>query len=88
FRHEPTGAEGEIAGHLHPKARLSRRGRSVERRCFASDGGRAIMPAFGAYTGGLSIRDLAFAAIFRSHAFTAHVLGDSRMHAIAAARCC
>ncbi len=87
FRHEPTGAAGEIAGHLHPKARVSRRGRSVERRCFASDGERAIMPAFGAYTGGLSIRDLAFAAIFKSLAFTAHVLGDNRMHAIAAARC-
>ena len=88
FRHEPTGAIGEIAGHLHPKARISRRGRSVERRCFASDGTRAIMPAFGAYTGGLSIRDLAFATIFKSLAFTAHVLGDRRMHAIAAARCC
>ncbi len=88
FRHEPTGASGEIAGHLHPKARVARRGRSVERRCFASDGARAVMPAFGAYTGGLSIRDLAFAAIFKSLAFTAHVLGDSRMHAIAAARCC
>jgi len=87
FRHEPTGAVGEIAGHLHPKARVSRRGRSVERRCFASDGERAIMPAFGAYTGGLSIRDLAFAAIFKSLEFTAHVLGDNRMHAIAAARC-
>lgn len=87
FRHEPTGTVGEIAGHLHPKARVSRRGRSVERRCFASDGVRAVMPAFGAYTGGLSIRDLAFAAIFRSLEFTAHVLGDNRMHAIAAARC-
>ena len=87
FRHEPTGAAGEIAGHLHPKARVSRRGRSVERRCFASDGERAIMPAFGAYTGGLSIRDLAFAAIFKSLEFTAHVLGDNRMHAIAAVRC-
>jgi DNA ligase-associated metallophosphoesterase len=87
FRHEPTGTAGEIAGHLHPKARVSRRGRSVERRCFASDGERAIMPAFGAYTGGLSIRDLAFAAIFKSLEFTAHVLGDNRMHAIAAARC-
>ena len=87
FRHEPTGAAGEIAGHLHPKARVSRRGRSVERRCFASDGERAIMPAFGAYTGGLSIRDLAFAAIFKSLAFAAHVLGANRMHAIAAGRC-
>jgi len=87
FRHEPTGAVGEIAGHLHPKARVSTRGRSVERRCFASDGMRAVMPSFGAYTGGLNIRDLAFAAIFKSLAFTAHVLGDNRMHAIAAARC-
>ena len=57
FRHEPTGAAGEIAGHLHPKARVSTRGRSMERRCFACDGERAVMPAFGAYTGGLSIRD-------------------------------
>ena len=87
FRHEPTGAVGEIAGHLHPKARVSTRGRSVERRCFASDGERAVMPAFGAYTGGLSIRDVAFAAIFQTLAFTAHVLGDRKVHSIAASRC-
>ena len=87
FRHEPTGAVGEIAGHLHPKARVSTRGRSLERRCFASDGERAVMPAFGAYTGGLSIRDVAFAAIFQTLAFTAHVLGDRRVHTIAASRC-
>lgn len=86
FRHEPTGTAGEIAGHLHPKARVSARGRSMERRCFASDGARAIMPAFGAYAGGLSIRDRAFAKIFATD-FIAHVLGDSRMHAIAASRC-
>lgn len=87
FRHEPSGAVGEIAGHLHPKARVSTRGRSVERRCFASDGERAVMPAFGSYTGGLSIRDVAFAAIFQTLAFTAHVLGDRRVHTIAASRC-
>jgi metallophosphoesterase superfamily enzyme len=86
FRHEPTGVAGEIAGHLHPKARVSTRGRSMERRCFASDGERAVMPAFGAYAGGLSIRDRAFAKIFAAD-FIAHVLGDSRMHAIAASRC-
>jgi DNA ligase-associated metallophosphoesterase len=87
FRHEPTGAIGEIAGHLHPKARVTTRGRSVERRCFASDGERAVMPAFGAYTGGLSIRDVAFAKIFQTLGFMAHVLGDNRMHAISASRC-
>ena len=87
FRHEPTGAAGEIAGHLHPKARVSTRGRSMERRCFASDGERAVMPAFGAFTGGLSIRDAAFARIFQTPGFVAHVLGDSRLHAISASRC-
>ena len=87
FRHEPTGAIGEVAGHLHPKARVSTRGRSVERRCFACDGERAVMPAFGAYTGGLNIRDAAFAKIFGTPGFMAHVLGDRRLHSIAASRC-
>jgi DNA ligase-associated metallophosphoesterase len=87
FRHEPTGAVGEIAGHLHPKARVVTRGRSMERRCFACDGERAVMPAFGAYAGGLSIRDEAFARIFRTPGFMAHVLGDARLHTIAASRC-
>jgi DNA ligase-associated metallophosphoesterase len=87
FRHQPTGAAAEIAGHLHPKARVTTRGRSVERRCFASDGERAVMPAFGAYTGGLNIRDAAFTKIFQTLGFMAHVLGDNRMHAISASRC-
>ena len=88
FRHEPTGAPGEIAGHLHPNARVATRWRSMERRCFACDGERAVMPAFGAYTGGLSIRDAAFAKIFQTLGFMAHVLGDNRLHSIAASRCC
>lgn len=66
LRHEPRGgaAPGEVAGHLHPCARVSRSGRSVRRRAFASDGTRLILPAFGAYTGGLNVRDAAFAACF------------------------
>jgi DNA ligase-associated metallophosphoesterase len=87
FRHEPTGAFGEIAGHLHPKARVATRGRATERRCFASDGERAVMPAFGAYAGGLSIRDRAFTKIFGAPDFMAHVLGDNMLHAIVASRC-
>ena len=36
FRHEPSPhlRDGEIAGHLHPQARIARRGRAVSRRCF------------------------------------------------------
>ena len=53
FRHAPTrdAPDGEIAGHLHPVARLAVRGRGISRRCFASDGRRMVMPAFGAYAG-------------------------------------
>jgi DNA ligase-associated metallophosphoesterase len=87
FRHQPTGAAGEIAGHLHPKARVATRARSIERRCIATDGVRAVMPSFGAYTGGLSIRDRAFAKIFATLEFTVHLLGDNRLHAMPAARC-
>jgi hypothetical protein len=89
LRHEPSANanDGEIAGHLHPVARVARRGRAVSRRCFASDGQRLVMPAFGAYTGGLNVRDRAISALFGSLAFTAHMLGDSRLYAIAASRC-
>ncbi len=80
LRHEPTqgAAPGEIAGHLHPCARVSGRGRSVRRRCFATDGARLVMPAFGAFTGGLNVCDEAFAPLF-SNGVTALVLGRSRV---------
>lgn len=89
FRHEPTpeASPGEIAGHLHPVARISRRGRALTRRCFASDGTRLVMPAFGAYTGGLNIRHAAFAYVFGGSAFTAHLIGQRRLYAFAAAAC-
>lgn len=87
FRHEPTGAKGEIAGHLHPVARVGGRGHMVTRRCFASDGTRLIMPAFGAFAGGLNVRHRAFADVFGTSAFTAHLLGEGRLYSLAASRC-
>jgi uncharacterized protein len=89
FRHEPSTrlSDGEIAGHLHPLARVARRGHAVSRRCFAADGGRLIMPAFGAYAGGLNVRDRAIAALFSSLTFTVHMLGERRLYAVTAAKC-
>ena len=87
FRHAPTGTAGEIAGHLHPVARVTQRGRTISRRCFAVDGQRMVMPAFGAYAGGLNVRDRAFAEVFPTLAFTAHMLGEGRLYTIAAKRC-
>ena len=89
FRHAPSPGKmpGEVAGHLHPSAAISVRGHAMRRRCFAADGERLVLPAFGAYAGGLSIRDAAFAKIFQATALMAHVLGDVRLHTIAASRC-
>ena len=87
FRHEPQGGKGEIAGHLHPMARISARGRSVSRKCFAADGDRLVMPAFGAFTGGLNIRAAAFMNVFGALSFRAHMLGATRLYAVDAVRC-
>jgi uncharacterized protein len=87
FRHEPSpGARpGEIAGHLHPGARIVRRGRSVRRACFASDGLRLVMPAFGAFTGSLNVLDRAYAGLFLWDRFRAYMLGADRVYPVARA---
>ncbi|MCX8279932.1 ligase-associated DNA damage response endonuclease PdeM [Phyllobacterium sp. 0TCS1.6C] len=84
FRHEPTrnAPAGEIAGHLHPAARIVWRGQAVQRRCFATDHSRMIMPAFGAYTGGLNIMNRAFHGLFDLAALSAYMLGKDRIYRV------
>lgn len=78
FRHEPRigAAMGEIAGHLHPAAIVAGNGKWVRRKCFAGDGDRLVLPAFGAYAGGLNVLDRAFAGLFATATFRAFMLGD------------
>jgi DNA ligase-associated metallophosphoesterase len=65
FRHQAIATtEGEICGHHHPKAAVLARGGSVSRPCFVADARRVMMPSFGAYTGGLDVRDPAIARLF------------------------
>ena len=66
FRHEAQfgPADGEVSGHFHPVAALTVRGRGLRRRCFLTDGRRLILPAFGAYAGGLNALDPAIAQLF------------------------
>lgn len=66
FRHEARfgAADGEVSGHYHPVAALTVRGRGLRRRCFLTDGRRLILPAFGAYAGGLNALDPAIAQLF------------------------
>jgi uncharacterized protein len=83
LRHEPDGRETgfEIAGHLHPAAKVRLRGRSVRRRCFAMSAQRCILPAMGAYAGGLNLLDKAYAPLFAKD-FTARMLGTSRVFSV------
>jgi len=83
LRHEPEAGPrpGEVSGHLHPCARISGPRGQVRRRCFATDGLRLILPAFGAYAGGLNLLDPAFEGLFATPPL-AGVLGTQRVHAV------
>ena len=58
------GARGEVSGHYHPKASIRIRGQRIARKCFVVSDDRIVMPAFGAFTGGLDVFDSAFAPLF------------------------
>jgi uncharacterized protein len=59
LRHEaqPGELRFELSGHFHPKFRVGGRARSVSRACFVRSNTRLILPAFGAFTGGLNASD-------------------------------
>lgn len=78
----PGGETAELSGHFHPTASLSVSGRRVTRRCFVADERRAILPAFGAFTGGLNALDPAVAPLF-PRGFEAYVLGRRSVHRFA-----
>jgi len=84
FRHLPSErtVAAEVAGHLHPKASIKARGRKVSRPCFISDRQRVLLPAFGAYTGGLNVLDPAVATLFPND-YRAYLLGKNQIHMVA-----
>jgi len=87
FRHiaAAEASPGEVSGHFHPKAALNWRGRRLGGRCFIGDDRRLILPAFGAYAGGLDVRDPAIAGLFGERT-RIHILGQSRLHSFLAAQ--
>lgn len=88
LRHEPRPgpAPGEIAGHLHPAARLAHRGSGVRRPCFAGDGKRVVVPAFGAFTGGLNVLEEAFAALLAMESLAVLMLGQDGVYPVPCAQ--
>ena len=86
FRHQAvpsasrfaTTTSVEVSGHFHPKATMPTRCGGITRPCFVADSRRVILPAFGAYTGGLDARDPAIASLFPRGA-RAFLLGRERL---------
>ena len=82
FRHEadPRG-QGELSGHFHPKATLATRAGGISRPCFATDARRVVLPSFGAYTGGLDVRDPALGGLF-PRGGRVFMLGPDRLYSV------
>ena len=83
LRHEPmAGQHLEIAGHLHPVSIIRQRGRRLRTKCFVVSASRIILPAFGAYTGGLNIRHEAFRPFLSGDAFNVIMVGRDALHTL------
>ncbi len=85
LRHEPGPAftTHEIAGHLHPAAKLSLNGLTLRKPCFVGNGLRLVLPAFGSYTGGLNVLDDAIAGIFPGDRTAIWLLGQEGLYPVA-----
>ncbi len=90
FRHEPggylSGDQAEVAGHLHPAARVIGKGGSARRPAFAHDAQRLILPAFGAYAGGLCLSAAPFRSLFGKTSLRACVCGRTRVFTVPGSR--
>lgn len=83
LRHEPTiAAEGrfEVAGHLHPAASVSQRGRRIRCKCFIGNERQLVMPAFGSFTGSLGVSADPFRQIFGAADFHVWMLGTRQVY--------
>lgn len=78
LRHEadPADSTPELSGHFHPKLVIRHRGRHIARRCFAHAPTKLILPAYGAFTGGLDLADPALQAAMAGPATALVVEGD------------
>ena len=54
----------------------------IRRRCFATDGVRLVMPAFGAYAGGLNVLDEAFGPLFSRRQLEAWMMGRADVYPV------
>lgn len=78
----------EIAGHMHPAAKLSIYGHVIRRPCFVGNGRRLLLPAFGTFTGGLNVLDAAFMPLLGSDGMSVWMLGQEGLYPVATRYLC
>lgn len=81
FDREAGAGGGEVSGHLHPVAVVRTAARRIRGRCFIGDHRRLVLPAFGAYAGGLNVLEPEIARLFGADA-RVFLLGRDRVHQI------
>ena len=82
LRHEadPDDPAPELSGHFHPKVAVHIRGRRIVRRAFAVSATKIILPAYGAFTGGLDIGDPAITGVMRGPVTAVVAEGRALLH--------
>ena len=82
LRHEadPDDPAPELSGHFHPKVTVQIRGRRIVRRAFAVSATKIILPAYGAFTGGLDIADPAITGVMRGPVTAVVAQGAALLH--------
>ena len=90
FAHVPGQGRmaSEIAGHMHPAARLSIYGHIIRRPCFVGNSRRLLLPAFGTFTGGLNVLDPAFIPLFGNDGMNVWMLGQEGLYPVATRNLC
>lgn len=78
----------EIAGHMHPAARLSLYGHIIRRPCFVGNSRRLLLPAFGTFTGGLNVLNPAFMPLFGNDGMNVWMLGQEGLYPVATRNLC
>ena len=78
----------EIAGHMHPAARLSLYGHTIRRPCFVGNGRRLLLPAFGTFTGGVNVLHSSFMPLFGNDGMSVWMLGQEGLYPVATRYLC
>ncbi len=86
FRHEPdTSGRPQVIGHFHPAVSTELRGHRLRGKCFAMNGRMLVMPAFGSFTGGLSLNDSVFSELAESDPFRPYLVYRNTVAAVRSA---